>query len=281
MAARDTIFDALDRCIDRINRGETVDAVLQDYREFANDLRPMLEAGRLLPRARFPVEVVSGAEQSLEPLIRETIATVFKGGVIGGTTLLLLLVLAGAIITVAVVIATRGETTPPPTATTAPLIAPSSTAPTTLTPTLTPTASPTAAASVTPSPAVGVIVIEGAVSSIDGNVITIFDREVVLDPADPLLTTIQVDDEVRVEGRQDGVIIRVINITFVNVTVVVEGDQVWRDDNCDAPPPPWAQGRAIGWQRRCGGGVDNPGRGNGGEGNPGRGNGGDDDDDDD
>lgn len=80
------------------------------------------------------------------------------------------------------------------------------------------------------------------------------------------------------------IIINVINITFVNVTVVVEGGQVWRDDRCDSPPPPWAQGRAVGWQRRCGGGG-NPGNGNGnGHGN-GNGNGHDhhdhDDDDDD
>jgi hypothetical protein len=284
MAARDTIFDAFDRCIDRIHRGETVDAVLQDYREFANDLRPMLEAGLLLPRARFPAEVVSGVEQSLEPLIRETIATVFKGGAIAGTTLLLLLLLAGAIITVVVVVlATRGDTSSPPTATAAPLIAPSSTPPAALTrtptPTVTPTAtaSPTAAASVTPSPVVGVIVIEGAVSAINGNIITIFDREIALDPDDPRLTTIQVDDVLRVEGRQEGVIIRVINITFISVTVVVEGDQVWRDDNCSSPPPVWAQGQAVGWQRRCGGGVNNPGGNGGGNGDSG----GDDDDDDD
>lgn len=307
MAARDTIFDAFDRCIDRINAGEAVDAVLQDYREFANDLRPMLEAGLLLPRARFPAEMVETVEQSLEPLIRETVAVVFRGGALAGTTWLLLLLLAGALIAVVVVIASRGGSvptlslTPPPSA--VPLIAPSLTSlptlsatPTlTLTWTLTPsvttsptfaptaTTSPTFAPSATPSPAVGVIVIEGAVSRIEGSVITIFDRSIILDPNDPRLPALQVGDTVRVEGVSEGVTIRVITLTFVNVTVVVEGEQVWRDDNCATPPPSWAQPSASDWTQRCitsANDGSNPGNGNAGGENGGGGDNDDDDDDD-
>ena len=305
MAARETILDAFDRCIDRINQGETVDTVLQDYREFANDLRPMLEAGLLLPRARFPVEVVENVEQTLEPLIRETISTVFRGG-LAGTTWLLLLVLLGLVVGVVLLLVSRSGQPPQPTLTAppsaAPLIAPSVTPEPTLTLTLTPlptftltlTPSPSlthtstlTTPSVTPSPVTSVIVIQGAVGSINGNTITIFNQTIQLDPADPRLPVLRPNDIVRVEGMREGGIIRVTTLTFVNVVVVTQGNSVWRDDSCAMPPPAWAQASAADWTQRCvsgggygGGGAGGDDDGGGGAAAPPPLTGGDDNDDD-
>lgn len=133
------------------------------------------------------------------------------------------------------------------------------------------------------------IVVEGPVSDIQLNVITIYDLEIVLQPDDPILSLIQIGDEVRVEGvveENEGVIVVVaVTVTSINVEVFVgDNGQVWRDSgDCSNPPPDWAP--ANGWRRRCEGGGGNSGGGNNGQGgNPGGGNGrgrGNNDDDDD
>jgi hypothetical protein len=117
-----------------------------------------------------------------------------------------------------------------------------------------------------------IIVIEGPVQSINVNIITIYNINIELDDDDPLLTVIQIGDVIRVEGNltegdNNTIIIVVVNIIFVNVEVVVQDGQVWRDDgNCGNPPPPWAP--AHGWRRRCerSGGGGSGGRGNDGSG---------------
>jgi len=102
-----------------------------------------------------------------------------------------------------------------------------------------------------------VIVILGPVVEINDNVITIYNFEIELDPEDPVLTVIRVGDVIRVEGgiveEGDTIVIIAINIIFINVDVVIDGDDIWRDSgNCQNPPPPWAP--ANGWRRRCEGG---------------------------
>lgn len=120
------------------------------------------------------------------------------------------------------------------------------------------------------------IVIEGPVTAININIITIYDIDVRVDDDDPILRVIQIGDVIRVEGDvvdEGGIIVIVaINIIFVNVDVViVDDDTIWRDDgNCNNPPPDWAP--ANGWRRRC-----QPGSGGGGMG-MGMGMGDDDDD---
>jgi hypothetical protein len=99
-----------------------------------------------------------------------------------------------------------------------------------------------------------VIVILGPVVGINDNVITIYNFDIELDPEDPVLTVIQVGDVIRVEGgiaeEGDTIVIIAINIIFINVDVVINGDEIWRDmGNCQNPPPPWAP--ANGWRRRC------------------------------
>jgi hypothetical protein len=67
------------------------------------------------------------------------------------------------------------------------------------------------------------IVIQGPVQSININIITIYNITIQLDPNDPILQTLQVGDDVDVQGnvQQNGttIIVVVVNITYVNITV--------------------------------------------------------------
>jgi hypothetical protein len=97
-----------------------------------------------------------------------------------------------------------------------------------------------------------VIVIEGPVTAIVGNQITIFNFNIIVGENDPMLTVIQIGDVLRIEGDwdDDSPIIIAIIIIFVDIDVFVFDGQVWRDQgNCNNAPPPWAP--ANGWRRRC------------------------------
>ncbi len=148
-----------------------------------------------------------------------------------------------------------------------------------------PLASPTATP-ITPDDDDVIVVIEGPVTAIQINVITIYNINIAVAPNDPMLTVIQIGDIVRVEGflynRGDDdddddnfddiligigdanidIMIVAINIVIVNVDVFINSDgAIWRDPgNCGNPPPPWAP--AHGWRARCEGG-DHSGRGRG------------------
>lgn len=103
-----------------------------------------------------------------------------------------------------------------------------------------------------------VVVIEGPVVEIRGNVIVIYGFEITLDPADPILIALRVGDHVRVDGGvrdDDGltvIIAAVVVIVDVDIYINAPG-QVWRDGECNNPPPPWAP--AHGWRAKCEFGV--------------------------
>jgi hypothetical protein len=108
------------------------------------------------------------------------------------------------------------------------------------------------------------IVIVGPVAQIQDNVIVIYDFEFILAPDDPLLTAIQVDDVVRIEGDIDeqggSFVITAVDVTVISTDIYIGDDgSVWRDsDNCKNPPPP--QAPAHGWRERCeGSGSDGSG----------------------
>lgn len=67
-----------------------------------------------------------------------------------------------------------------------------------------------------------IIVIEGPVQEINVNIITIFNFHIQIDPSDPILTTIQIGDNLRIEGDMqvnNGVII-IIAITVVRIEII-------------------------------------------------------------
>ncbi len=98
-----------------------------------------------------------------------------------------------------------------------------------------------------------IIIIEGPISEINGNIIVIFDIDIQLSPDDPILLVIQIGDFIRVEGSAgDNNIIVAIVVVIIDVDIYVgdNPDQVYRDDGqCGNPPPPWAP--AHGWRRKC------------------------------
>lgn len=95
MALRDDLIEAFSDSIDRLNNGEDLNSILDSYPELANQLRPMLEAGLLLPRARFTPADVNLAQEAIEPAIQQTIATVFGGGWNGGLFRIILVMAIG------------------------------------------------------------------------------------------------------------------------------------------------------------------------------------------
>ncbi|MBN2472274.1 MAG: hypothetical protein JXN59_16235, partial [Anaerolineae bacterium] len=116
-----------------------------------------------------------------------------------------------------------------------------------------------------------VIVIEGPVVEIRGNVIVIYGFEVALNPDDPVLVALRIGDYVRVggglgDGDADVIVIAASTVVIVNVDIYVNAPsqgtvQVWRDDGeCSNLPPPWAP--AHGWRAKCEYGV-HPGDFNG------------------
>ena len=160
------------------------------------------------------------------------------------------------VVVITVVLVASGVFSPTPIPTTT--IAPTQTASpiVTQTPSPTPTASSTSTSTPEATPETTqepVLVVEGPISSINGNIITIFGVEVIINPSDPMLSAIQVGDVVHIEGSNGtaGIIVAT-NVTTVNVEVNVNpaDGTIWRDDgNCDHPPPDWAP--AHGWRRRC------------------------------
>lgn len=107
-----------------------------------------------------------------------------------------------------------------------------------------------------------IIIIEGPITAIDGNIIIIFDLRIQLNPGDPLLLVIRIGDIIRVEGNSgDNNIIIAIIIIVIDVDIYIgdNPDQVYRDDGqCGNPPPPWAP--AHGWRRKCQGTSVTPGQ---------------------
>lgn len=104
----------------------------------------------------------------------------------------------------------------------------------TATATLDVTSTPTVEPTTTPTPTAtddgdddddAIIVIEGPVTAINITTITIFDIDIQVDPADPILTQIQIGDRLRVQGNTTyngtTIIIVAINITIVNIDVIV------------------------------------------------------------
>jgi hypothetical protein len=69
-----------------------------------------------------------------------------------------------------------------------------------------------------------IIVVEGPVQSINANIITIFNINIQVDSNDPILTQIQIGDNLHVEGHAvsqgNTIIIVAINVTIVNEIIV-------------------------------------------------------------
>jgi hypothetical protein len=256
MVLHDDYIEALNNCIERLASGEDIDAIMVDYPAMANELRPMLEAGNLFSRAAYPLAEVTAAQSRLEPAIRQAAQSSFGTSITGYWPLLAIVLVVGIVgiiwqmnSTASIAIENVSLTTDATEA-----ISASESV----------EAIVEATAEVTENPTL--ITIEGEVTAINANTITIYDMDIVLEPSDPILSVIQIGDNLRVEGEYqagDTLILVAIQIIFIDIDVTVSGGEIWRDSgNCNNPPPPWAT--ANGWRRRCeGSGGRSNGNGNG------------------
>lgn len=106
--------------------------------------------------------------------------------------------------------------------------------------------------------------IEGQVTDIDGNTLSIFNTDITLIEDDPLLDVVRVGDSVRIDGRVstvadagiqtlvslDGFTLMDADGSSIALVLNAEHFEAWRDfGTCENPPPPWAM--ATDWRIRC------------------------------
>ena len=115
-----------------------------------------------------------------------------------------------------------------PTATITPEVTPELTPEVTVEPTVEATAEITAEPPAESTPVVDappLIVIEGPVQTININVITVFDFDIQIDASNPILTDLQIGDNVRVEGNLNfegsKLVIVVVNITIIDIDIFI------------------------------------------------------------
>lgn len=248
MAINDQLVDAFNDCIDRLNRGDSIDNILSDYPDLATQLRPMLVAGLVVKKARYPLTDVSTAQENISPEIQGAINATFGGNLsTSWLGLILIVLLIGSII--GGILTFNRDDNASQLASTPTMLQESPTAIDTATATM--TALPTAEQTMQV-----VRVIEGPVSNIQGNMITIYDQDIQLEQNDSRLSVMQLGDVLRVETSQDNQSIVALNITFVNVIVVVNASgQIWRGDDCSSPPPEWVDVDTNSWFMQCN--IDN------------------------
>ncbi len=74
MVEQEQLQDILNDCIDRLGRGASLEDCLTSYPAYANDLRPMLEAGVVTRRAYAPVSEVVEAQERVRLQIAQAAA---------------------------------------------------------------------------------------------------------------------------------------------------------------------------------------------------------------
>src|SRR5690606_22292750 len=87
-------------CIERLNRGDSIDNILSDYPDLATQLHPMLVAGLVIKKAHYPLTDVSTAQENIAPQIEDVINDTFRGGNLSTNWLglILIVLLIGSVI---------------------------------------------------------------------------------------------------------------------------------------------------------------------------------------
>ena len=115
-----------------------------------------------------------------------------------------------------------------------------------------------------------IVVIEGPVAWVNGNIVRVYNFNVLVQPENPILARLNAGDVIRVEGTLET---RADWLVLVATTLLIVDDRpAWADDvgvgrpgddpgdRCANPPPDHAP--AHGWRWQCEG-APHPGRGNG------------------
>lgn len=230
------LLDAFNNCIDMMAEGQSVDACLARYPEYASQLRTLLQAGQITNTARIPASevlqakarvdatVLAAIEQLPAPGLSAPSATSSMTTPLAAAAVVVLVIGVGIIALVAsgrnhfAVTPLPEETltmmpimtdTPTQTATLTPTVTatdtPTHTA--TFTPTITATDTPTYTATftptMTPTEAETVMVIEGPITAINDDALFIYTFEIPLPQG--FISDLQIGDFVRVEIGDDTV----------------------------------------------------------------------------
>lgn len=98
------------------------------------------------------------------------------------------------------------------------------------------TPSPQPTSTTSTSAGAPILVIEGPVSAITINTITVFDMTIQVDAGNPILTQLQIGDRVRIDGQTsvEGniIIIVAVNITIIHTQIIVEPSGGGLPSNC-------------------------------------------------
>ena len=103
MAISPDLMDSLTIASICSTKGSPLTVCLGQFPAQADQLRPMLEAGLLLPRVRFPVGDVNAAQARVEPTVQQATQAVFRSGLWGTWPSLLAVVVIGAGILLAII----------------------------------------------------------------------------------------------------------------------------------------------------------------------------------
>lgn len=211
--AANSLSDAFDVCAAQVARGRSIDDVLAQYPQFADELRLLLTVSSAITRYELPSAEVDAARARVQPAIDDLIDG-FPDRGLPPWVIPLVIIVAVAIIALLLASQPGGIFSPPPTqtptASMTPTTAPTATATLTstvsVTPSHTPTASPTF--TLTPSPTAPptataavntcaqTVVLEGLIEAIRGNQLVLYGLPVLV----PDVSRYAVGMLVRVEG---------------------------------------------------------------------------------
>lgn len=241
MAVSNEYIDIFNECIDRLHQGDEIHVILDDYPEMASQLRPMLETGRAINRIAYPSADVQAAQQRVEPAVQRAI-TGSSGGIWWIVSVLVIAGLGAGFWLAGTGAGMSAESTP----TASPAAATVTAVP------VTPSAVMAVTDDATPDTSDTLFILEGPVSRMTADSLTIYNTDITIPRDDARFAALQPGDVIRieVEQRNDGFL--VVDFQLRNATLVISGSgDVWRDDNCNNPPPAWVSGGADGWRQRC------------------------------
>jgi hypothetical protein len=234
MAVQNEYIEAFNTCIDRLHQGDELNTILDDYPDMAPQLRPMLEAGRAINRIAYAPADVQQAQQRVEPAVQNAITGGGSSGIWWIISVIALIGI-GAGLQVAGVSLPGNQINAEATVTVSPAVMPAATVP----------IAPSATSET-------LMIFEGPVNSITSDYITVYDTEIAIPADDARFAALQPGDVIRLELDRTESRLEVVDFELRNANLISsDTGQVWRDDNCNNPPPAWASDRAAQWQQRC------------------------------
>jgi hypothetical protein len=182
--AANSLSDAFNVCAAQVARGRSIDDVIAQYPQFAENLRLLLMVSSAVSRYELPSAEVDAARARVQPTIDDLIGGFPDRGL---PPWIIPLVIAIAIAIIALILASQpgGILSPAPTQTPTMTLSATVTATHTALPTLTPTPSATATPTATVNACTQTVVLEGVIEAIHGNQLVVYGMSVVVPDSSP------------------------------------------------------------------------------------------------